>query len=68
MTPVLLSSLSGPRAGGAVLQRVALHTAATLVAAQGSVLCMFGDGDKFRVLMVDNEDIVKLFDTVKSLR
>ena len=54
-----------PRAGGAVLQRVALHTAATLVAAQGSVLCMFGDGDKFRVLMVDNEDIVKLFDTVK---
>ena len=25
-------------------------------------------GPQFRVLMVDNEDIVKLFDTVKSLR
>ena len=47
-----------------MLQRVALHTAATLVTAKGSVLCMFGAGDKFRVLMVDNEDIVKLFDTI----
>ena len=38
----------------------------TLVAGAASLLCICGDGDKFRLELERNEDIVKLFDSIKS--
>ena len=40
----------------------------TLVAGAASLLCMYGDGDRFRLELERNEDIVKLFDSIKSYR
>ena len=40
----------------------------TLVAGAASLLCICGDGDKFRLELERNEDIVKLFDSIKSYR
>ena len=38
----------------------------TLVAGPASLLCMHGDGDRFRLELERNKDAVKLFDTIKS--
>ena len=52
-----------------VLHRVSLLPSeglVTLVAGPASLLCMCGSGEKFRIELKKNTDVVKLFDTIKS--